>query len=197
MSASAMPPGWAEALLRLFLKPGDVDSVSGDLLEEYRVSIHPVHGQGGADLWYLTQVFGFVRRGAALWAVLFGGAFLARTALDWLAPPLDFRTRSIVSTVLGVGILMAAGFRASWRSGSFVAGTVAGVATVGIGAVISVFGVAGMLAIWHDPQTMTAIRGSGGLGEVFELPLMMVVPGVLLGTLGGVIGTAIKRLQST
>jgi hypothetical protein len=44
---------------------------------------------------------------------------------------------------------------------------------------------------------MTAIRGSGGLGEVFELPLMMVVPGVLLGTLGGVIGTAIKRLQST
>ena len=68
---------------------------------------------------------------------------------------------------------------------------------MGIGAVISVFGVAGMLAIWHDPQTMTAIRGSGGLGEVFELPLMMVVPGVLLGTLGGVIGTAIKRLQST
>jgi hypothetical protein len=33
------PPQWAERLLRLLLKPEDRDSVSGDLLEEYRDSI--------------------------------------------------------------------------------------------------------------------------------------------------------------
>src|ERR1700681_4082737 len=113
---SATPPGWAEALLRGFLKPGDFDSVSGDLLEEYRDSIHPVRGQRKADVWYVTQVLGFVSRGARVWAALFGAAFVVRTAFDWLRPPLDFHTRSTVSTALGSGILVAAGLWASWRS---------------------------------------------------------------------------------
>jgi hypothetical protein len=102
-----------------------------------------------------------------------------------------------VSTALGIAILVAAGLWASWRSGSFVAGTVAGIATTAIGAVISVMGAASLLAIRHDPQTMAAIRGSGGLSEVFELPLLMVLPGVVLGTIGGVVGATIKRLHST
>jgi hypothetical protein len=194
---SATPPGWAEALLRLFLEPGDFESVSGDLLEEYRDSIHPFRGQRRADVWYVMQVLGFVSRGARAWAVLFGAAFVTRTALDWLAPPLNFHTRSTVSTVLGVGILVAAGLWASWRSGSFVAGTVAGVTATAIGAVISVIGAAGLLAIWHDAETMAAIRGSGGLGEVFGLPLVMILPGAVLGTIGGVVGATIKRLGST
>jgi hypothetical protein len=194
---NATPPRWAEALLRVFLKPGDFDSVSGDLLEEYRDSIHPVRGQRKADAWYVTQVLGFVSRGARVWAALFGAAFVTRTAFDWLAPPLDFHTRSTVSTALGIAILVAAGLWASWRSGSFVAGTVAGIATTAIGAVISVMGAASLLAIRHDPQTMAAIRGSGGLSEVFELPLLMVLPGVVLGTIGGVVGATIKRLHST
>ena len=33
---SAMPPRWAEALLRLVLDSRDQASVSGDLLEEFR-----------------------------------------------------------------------------------------------------------------------------------------------------------------
>ena len=65
-----------------------------------------------------------------------------------------------------------------------------------IGAVISVIGAAGLLAIWHDAGTMAAIRASGGLGEVFELPVMMIIPGAVLGTIGGVVGATIKRLRS-
>lgn len=194
---SLAPPRWAEALLRMCLKTSDFDSVSGDLLEAYRDSIHPVRGQRGADSWYVTQVLGFVSRSAGVWAALFGVAFVTRTALDWFAPPLDFHTRSQVSTALAVGILVAAGVWASWRSGSFVAGTVAGVATTAIGAVISVIGAAGLLAIWHDAQTMAAIRGSGGLSEVFELPLLVVLPGMMFGTIGGVVGATLKRLRST
>lgn len=196
MSTSTTPPGWAETLLRVVLEPGDFDSVSGDLLEEYRESIHPVRGQRRADLWYVTQVFGFVSRGARLWGALFGAAVIARNALDWFAPPLDFHARAAVSTYVGIGLLLATGFWAAWHSGSLVAGTVAGVATAAIGAVISIVGAAGLLAIWHDPQMMAAIRGSGSLGETFTLPPLMVLPGVLLGTIGGIVGAAAKRLHS-
>jgi len=60
MSMTANPPRWAGALLRAFLKPSDFESVSGDLLEQYRDSIYPVRGQFRADMWYATQVFTFV-----------------------------------------------------------------------------------------------------------------------------------------
>src|SRR5688500_10263372 len=39
--SDARPPRWAEAILRLLLKPEDRESVSGDLLEEYRETIVP------------------------------------------------------------------------------------------------------------------------------------------------------------
>ena len=93
---SATPPRWAEGLLRVFLKPGDSDSVSGDLLEQVPTAFSRSWGGGGADWWYMTQVFGFVWRDAHLWAVLFGAAVVARTAMDWVAPPSDFQTRSAV-----------------------------------------------------------------------------------------------------
>jgi hypothetical protein len=196
MSTHATPPGWAEALLRIVLRPGDFDTVAGDLLEEYRESIHPARGRRRADLWYVTQVFGFVSPGARAGGALFGAAFVARTALDWFAPPVDFHTRANVSTELGVGILLATGFWAAWRSRSFVGGTIAGVTAAVIGAGVSLVGAAALLAVRHDPQTMAAIRGSGGLGEVFTLPLMMVLPGLLLGTVGGLAGAAGRTLHS-
>jgi hypothetical protein len=193
---SATPPDWAEALLRVSLEPSDRDSVSGDLLEQYRDTILPARGQRRADRWYITQVFGFIWRAARLWGALFGTAAVARTALDWFAPTSDFHTRSSVSTALGVGILLGVGCWTARRSGSFLTGTVAGVATAALGACVSLAGAAALLAFRHDPGTMAAIRGSGGLGEVFMLPIMFVLPGMLLGTVGGVAGAAIKRLQS-
>jgi len=191
------PPRWAEALLRAFLKPADVDSVSGDLLEEYRDAIHPVRGQAAADAWYAIQVLGVVGRAARVWAVLFAAAFITRTALDWLVPPVDFHARSTVSTFVGIGLLLATGLWASMRSGSLLAGTFAGLAATAIGALISVIGAAALLVVWHDANTLAAIRGSGGLAEVFVLPVMMILPGAVLGTIGGVAGATIQRLRST
>jgi hypothetical protein len=193
MSTGTTPPAWAEALLRVVLKPGDVDSVSGDLLEEYRESIYPTRGHRRADLWYVTEVLSFVAPGARVGGALFGAAVVARDALDWFAPPFDFHARATVSTELGVGILLATGVWAGWRAGSSIAGIVAGVAAAGIGAVISIAGAVAMLALWHDPQTIAAIRGSGGMTEVFTLPVTMVVPGLLLGAIGGIAGAAGKR----
>ncbi|HYL06235.1 MAG TPA: permease prefix domain 2-containing transporter [Thermoanaerobaculia bacterium] len=196
MSIDATPPGWAEALLRAFLAPGDSDSVSGDLLEQYRESVRPARGRRRADTWYVTQALGFVWRSARPWAAVFAAAFIARTALDWLVPPADFHSRATVSTLLGAGIVLLAGFWAASRSGSFAAGPVIGVATAAIAAPIQVLGAATLLAGWHDPITMAAIRGSGGLAEVLTLPFLMVLPGVVLGTIGGFLGAAVKRLRS-
>jgi hypothetical protein len=61
---------------------------------------------------------------------------------------------------------------------------------------MSIVGAATLLAIWHGADTMAAIRASGGLGEAFELPIMMILPGAVLGTLGGVVGATIKHLGS-
>jgi hypothetical protein len=99
-----------------------------------------------------------------------------------------------VSTWLAIGILLVAGFAAGRRSGSIAAGTALGVTTTAVAAAISITGATTLLAIWHDPVTMAAIRGSGGLSEAFTLPIAMVVPGAALGTVGGVAGAIVRRL---
>jgi hypothetical protein len=190
------PPDWAEALLRLVLDASDADNVTGDLLEEYRASVHPARGQQGADAWYVRQTLGYVVRSTGFWAVLFGGASIARGALDWLVPTNDFHLRSTVSTSFAVGTLMAAGLWAGWRSASVAAGTLAGLATTGLGAIISIAGAAGLLGIAHDEGTMAAIRGSGGLAEAFTLPIALLIPGAIVGTLGGALGAAVRRIRS-
>lgn len=126
----------------------------------------------------------------------FALAFLSRTAIDWLLPTVDFHMRATVSTILGAAILLVSGFRAASRSGSFAAGTVVGVLAAAIAAPIEALGAATLLAVWHDATTMAAIRGSGGLGEVLTLPIAMVLPGFLLGTMGGVLGAVTRRMRS-
>ena len=189
------PPECAEALLRILLDPGHVDSVSGDLLEEYRDSILPARGQRGADRWYLTQVLGFVWRGARVWALVFGGAFVARTALDWFVPPESFYERATASTALSALLLLSAGSWAAWRSGSFLAGTVIGGATAALGALVSIAGGLSLLAVRHDPATLLAIQQSGGFGEVMTLPVLLIMPGLVLGTAGGLVSGAFRRLR--
>ena len=185
MSMTANPPRWAEALLRLFLKPDDFENASGDLLEQDRDSVYPGRGRLRADLWYVSQVFTFVSPGTRLFAALFSAQFLIRTALDWFLPPGDFHFRSTVSTAMGITTLVAAGFWAAWRSTSFASGPIAGSLSAGIAAITSIAGTAIILAIWHSPQIMDGIRASGGFEEVVGLPLMMVLPGALFGAFGG------------
>jgi hypothetical protein len=191
------PPRWAEAVLRLVLSPAHFESVSGDLLEEYREAIHPVRGRAAADRWYEAQVLGFVARRVRVWAALFATAFIARTALDWFAPPVDFYARSAVSTLLGVGLLLGTGGWAAMRSGSPLSGTLAGVSATAISALLSLAAVSVLLVIWHDAETLAAIRASGGISEAFELPLVMMLPGAVLGTIGGLAGATLNRLRST
>jgi hypothetical protein len=196
MTTASMPrpPAWAEALLRLSLKQSDRETLSGDLLEEYRESILPSRGEAAADRWYVLQVAGFLWRATWMWAFVFSSAFLARTLYDWLVPTTSFAVRATVSTWVGVSMLFVVAFWAAWRSGSFIAGPMTAAVTSQLAAMMSVTGAAILVAIWHDPQTQQAITGSGGLEEVFFLPFMMIVPALIVGSIGGAAGRASRNL---
>lgn len=189
MNEIVAPPYWAEIVLRLFLKRGDRDTVSGDLLEEYRDAVLPSRGRSAADAWYIRQVAGFLWRATWAWALLFSGAFVARQAYDFLVPTSSFAVRAEITTYTAVAILMATSFWAAWRSGSFVAGVVVTVVMTQIAAVLSAAGVSLLLAIWHDPATLDAIAGSGGLAEAYVLPFMVVIPAVIVGSVAAALGS--------
>jgi hypothetical protein len=188
------PPAWAEATLHLLLARKDRDSVSGDLLEAYRDTIVPARGRAAADTWYARQVAWFLWRATWAWALIFSGAFIARTAYDWRVPTTDFHLRAEVSTYVGVVTFLLIGFWAAWRSGSAIAGTLVAALASQIAAVFNLIGTSALLAFWHDPQTLRSITGSGGLDEVYLLPFMMIVPALILGTIAGAAGKLSRTL---
>ena len=190
------PPLWAAALLRLVTRRADYERVSGVLLEAYEARTRTPLGAGRADRWYVSRVLALVVRASGPWAALFAAVFLGRTALDWRVPPADFTARALVTTCLAASILLCAGFIAAWRSGSIGAGTFVTVASVALAAPIVTAGAALLLAVWNDAGTMAAIESSGGLGEVFTLPWIGLLPGAILGTAGGAAGAALSRLRS-
>ncbi len=56
---SKAPPRWLERMLLLFLAARDRDTISGDLLEEYREEQLPRLGPMRANIWYLRQSISF------------------------------------------------------------------------------------------------------------------------------------------
>ena len=189
-------PTWPDALLRLFLPPDLFATVSGDLLEQYRDSVLLNCGKQRADRWYVTHTLAMVLRKTFPWAAVFAFAFVARSAFDWFVPPADFQLRSQVSTAVAVAVLLTAGFWIASRSGSFVAGVATGFAVAAVAAVLSLVGETAILALWHDPATMKAVQDSGGLDEAVMFPIVLMLPGAILGGLGGVLGAGVKRLRA-
>jgi hypothetical protein len=58
---SANPPKWAAWLVAIALPTRDRETITGDLLEEYRESIVPVTSSLRADLWYVRQAANYAR----------------------------------------------------------------------------------------------------------------------------------------
>src|SRR5262245_12760465 len=197
MAETTKPPEWAETLLRLSLKATDCETVSGDLLEEYRASIVPSRGEAAADAWYVAQVAGFVWRTTRLWALVFSAPFLARTAYDWLVPTTDFHLRAQLSTDLGVATLLLIGLWAGWRARSFAAGVAIAVVVSQIAAIISVVGGGLLFALLDTPDVRLAIDGSGGLGEVFGMPFMMIIPALIVGSAGSAVASLGRKVRSS
>ena len=187
--SQARPPAWAEATLALLLAPADRESVTGDLLEEYRDSIRGARGRWLADAWYLRQLAGFIVRTWAIWGAVLAASVVGRYTVDWWLSPTDtFYARSVVSTAFAASVFFGVGLWSAWRSQSVRAGALAGITTGAISAVLVNIVSLVLLAIWHDPHTMTVIRASGGLDEAFTLPLLIILPGTMCAAFGAVVG---------
>jgi hypothetical protein len=186
--SNAQPPRWAELLLRLLLKPKDRESVSGDLLEEYRDTIVPALGSA-ANRWYVRQVASFLFRASWGWGAFIGAALVLRYLMDTLVPPRDYLLRATILSYTIIGASLFAGFCAAWRTRSIRAGVLISSSAGTIGALFSIVGTGVMLAIWHDPATLDAWRNSGGLGEAFvDVPLKLVVISAAIGLPGALVG---------
>lgn len=83
------PPRWLERLLRLCLPPRDRETISGDLLEEYREEQAPRLGLLRANMWYLRQWISFwsfrTMGGPPMKAALMWTSALTVAAGVWLA----------------------------------------------------------------------------------------------------------------
>jgi hypothetical protein len=182
----------------MLLSPEDRDSVSGDLLEEYRESIVPALGHK-ANGWYVRQVAGYVLRKAWIWGALVGAILLTRFLFDTLAPvrytPGVIHPRSaIMSYALIAAFAFGSGWQA-WRSGHVGSGVLMAFATAAFGGALSAAGTVTYLAIWHDPETLRAIRSSGGLAEaLWGVPLLLVPIGLITGATGSVVGRLAKAI---
>jgi len=199
-SSNALPPRWAESLLRLLLPREDRDSVSGDLLEEYRESIVPVLGRR-ADRWYVRQVAGYVWRMTRGWGVLAGAILVTRYLFDSFAPvqyaPGIVDPRSAITSYSLIGTFAFAAAWQAWRSGHARSGIVVALTAAVIGGLLSSAGAIACLAVWHDPATLAAIDGSGGLAEaLWGVPLLLVPIGLVTGTTGAVAARLVKAIAT-
>ena len=180
------PPAWAEVILRWTLPVRDRETVSGDLIEEYRDSVLAARGKRGADRWYVRQVAGFVGRAYALFGVALAAAIVLRDFFDWFAPPNDFYPRSVMTTWFALALYAIAGFWAAWRTRSLASSLIAAVTIAVVATVLESIVNGAFLALMHDPQTLAAIRSSGGIEEAFTIPLITLVPGAFAAVIGAV-----------
>jgi hypothetical protein len=197
-SSRALPPRWAESLLRLMLPRENRESVSGDLLEEYRESIVPSLGRR-AGRWYIRQVAGYLWRMIWGWGAGVAAILVVRYLFDSLAPVhytagVIHPRSAIMSDTLIATFAVAAGWQA-WRSGHVRSGMVVAFAAALFGGILSSAGVVACLAIWHDPATLSAVEGSGGFAEaLWGVPLLLIPIGVVTGTTGAIAGRLMKSI---
>jgi len=186
------PPAWADTWLRLLLPVRDRDTVSGDLMEEYRENVRPGRSPMAANTWYVGQVARFAWR-QGLWALALAALFEARTAFDWFVPTTNFAPRSEMTTLVTIATLLVIGASSTMRTRSFKAGVVS-TATALIGsALICSIVTTFMYWYWRSPELIAAINGSGGLAEVFALPVMLTVPGTAIGAVGAGVASIRRR----
>jgi hypothetical protein len=209
------PPRWAEYTLRALLKARDRDTITGDLLEEYREVAFPTLGPTGARRWYLRQVWSLmaitttslVVRMTLVWAVAFAAVMVVRMVVDAFVPEdivafflaqsrddfsqLDYPRRWL--PVLAVAaIFTAAGFQVAWETGRIRIGVLVAIAVAAVGFVATTL----IVSI----SRLASIEISGGLYSAFALdqhaPRFTLFAALLgLAALLGAIGaTAAKGL---
>jgi hypothetical protein len=202
---------WGEMALRLVVRGRDRDTISGDLLEEYREEILPKRGAIRARLWYARQVVSFVR--PVTWGLLIGAAAgtlqLLSTALDPLADDSAGVMLVIAATLLLLWMLASLGATTSAQRlrDVVVSGIVIGAATMAVAYVSSIVRVNLFLdqirdrADWvnlvsrfraSEFHSLRAYANHEYLGSLPSLLALGAVAGGCCGALGGALRRAAR-----
>ena len=171
--AVSLPPAWAEWTLRCVVRDEDRESVSGDLLEEFRDAIVPERG-ARANSWYVRQVAGFVAREIGIWSAVVALTCIVRYLFDTLMPirytPGVIAERSAVMSWTLAATFVGCGAWHAWRTRRVGAAMLLAVLSAFVGGLFAQAGTLLCFAVWHDPATVAAIRASGGFDEAFIGP---------------------------
>ena len=183
----ANPPRLAQRLLHLTLAPRDVETISGDLLEEYRDVRRPMRGQRRADVWYIGHVLSVV--GRLIWPFALA-LIVARFVLiainlfplagPWIPSLLPAPNVSLVDAV----VFVAAGYYGARRTGRVATGLVsAGVLSL---VDFAIFAAYATLAV---PGLLTAITDKPFILVIgFTFLAIAMTFALTLGVLGATIG---------
>lgn len=117
MPQEANPPRWAERSLDLLLKPADRETVSGDLLEEYRDAKVPALGRRRGDVWYVRRVLGYFWRVAWPYVLWLSAIYIARDLFNTFEN--DASTNRWMEQVFTVALftaLVEIGFIGGWKT---------------------------------------------------------------------------------
>jgi hypothetical protein len=127
---------WGDFVLRLLVGRRDRESISGDLLEEYREHVLPTRGPWAARVWYIRQILSFVSPLA--WGLLIGVVLGTLQLVDTAVEPLAEDTPGMMLGIVGTMLLLwtlasvAAGLPSRRVSHAIMAGVLAGVATMAV-----------------------------------------------------------------
>lgn len=187
MIDNTTPPRFAQALAGVFLRNQEVDSVTGDLLEEYREVRHAQLGKRRADLWYLAHALSIV--GHVVWP-----AIVAVIALRVLSFPLPRGWNpSLVpspgTSMLDIAIFAWAAYHGAKRTGRVITGVLSAVVVALVG-----FGSFFVYAIFTDATLIVA---------PIKTPFVMVIFCVLLtiamavAVAAGIVGSSLARWRQS
>jgi len=182
------PPRWAEAILRSIVRPLDRESISGDLLEEYRAVRHPALGAFRANAWYARHVLSVLWRLIQPCALTVAGlTVLSLIANRWSRE--GFVGYGSLVQAPGLSLLHAliylwAGYHGSQRTRLATTGML----TAGVTSVVG-FTVLFAAAAVREPGLILVPFFNPFVFVILSVLLLLALGyGVLAGAVGGVIG---------
>ena len=186
---------WTLAVLSLLMPPDEAETVAGDLIEEYRDTVYPAVGAWRADFWLARQIAGFVWRVPLVWGLLVAAFIAGRFLADTFAPPQSYAARSFFTTWSSILLYLLAGAWGGRRTGRALAGVLvaAGAHAIGWTVNAAITAVVFVGVIRPEPAMLNLFYATGGWGEQWLLPVMLLPIVLVLGAIGGVFGRARRR----
>jgi hypothetical protein len=209
---------WGEFILRLLVRRRDRETISGDLLEEYREHVLPTKGPRAARLWYVRQILSFVS--PAAWGLAIGVLLGTLQLIDTAFEPLSDDSAGIMMGILATLLMLwtlasvAAGLPSRRFRHALVAGVLAGIATMAVIDLTSILRVNIFLDQiryrddWINLVARFEASGSQSLrayanweyvrGTPFVLGLGAIaggISGAIAGVINGMSGTPLARVS--